>query len=84
MASVSNVLDDIKEASALIAARGSVDGDGKSTIALQKNLVTSIATTISRLAALSPGDAKLILQAIESKHSGLEHGTVGRMSKLVP
>ena len=69
MANVNDVLGDIRNAAELIDARRAVDRDGEShTTSLQQNLANSVASKVSRLVALSPNDAKLLLDAI--KNSG--------------
>jgi hypothetical protein len=71
MASLSNLLDDVRNAAALIQARRDVDSaDGKSAIALQKSLVNSVASKIARMSSLTPNEAKQLLDA--TKASGFD------------
>ena len=64
MATLSDIIADLTSAKELIQSRLSVDGpEGKSTLALQRKLGASVASKISRLPYISPGDAKHLLDA---------------------
>ena len=64
MSAVKDILSDMKEANALVAARE--HHGGTSAAALQRQLGTSLASKIARLPALSPGDAAPLLEAAHS------------------
>jgi len=64
MSTLKDILSDMKEAKALVEARG--HHGGSSATALQRQLGTSIASKIARLPALSPGDAAPLLEAVHS------------------
>ena len=64
MSTLKDILSDMKEAKALVAARE--HHGGSSATALQRQLGTSLASKIARLPALSPGDAARVLDAAHS------------------
>ena len=64
MSTLKDILSDMKEAKALVAARE--HHGGSSATALQRQLGTSLASKIARLPALSPGDAAPLLEAVHS------------------
>ena len=64
MSALKDILSDMKEAKALVEARG--HHGGSSAKALQRQLGTSIASKIAKLPALSPGDAAPLLEAVHS------------------
>ena len=63
MATLDSILSDMRDAKSLIDSRRAVDKDGSSVVTLKKQFAASLASKIGKLASLSPGDAKHLLDA---------------------
>ena len=63
MATLDSILSDMRDAKSLIDSRRAVDKDGSSVVTLRKQFAASLASKIGKLASLSPGDAKHLLDA---------------------